>query len=94
MRCSFAEFLVERGAISDAEGASVRTWAQQNRDLLGSIAMEHGLLTSEQVRAVVAHADAAIVGSALVRRMETAIDAGGDAVNAAREFVGELAGGL
>ena len=58
------------------------------------IACGFGISTAEQVRAVVEHADAAIVGSALVRRMETAIEAGGDAVNAAREFVGELADGL
>lgn len=58
------------------------------------IACGFGISTADQVRAVVEHADAAIVGSALVRRMETAIDAGGDAVKVAGEFVGELAGGL
>lgn len=58
------------------------------------IACGFGISTAAQVRAVVEHADAAIVGSALVRRMEAAIAEGGDAVRVAGEFVGELAEGL
>ena len=58
------------------------------------IACGFGISTAEQVRAVVEHADAAIVGSALVRRVEAAIGEGKDGVEAARGFVGELAGGL
>jgi len=46
------------------------------------------------VRAVVAHADAAIVGSALVKRVEAAIAAGEDAAGAAGAFTRELAAGL
>ena len=60
------------------------------------IACGFGISSAEGVRAVVGEggADAAIVGSALVRVMTEARDAGGDAVEAAAEFVGELAGGL
>lgn len=58
------------------------------------IACGFGISTAAQVRAVVEHADAAIVGSALVRRIEDAIAADGDAVQVAGEFVGELAEGL
>lgn len=60
------------------------------------IACGFGIGTAEQVRAVVreAGADAAIVGSALVRRIEDAATAGRDAVAEAASFVAELAGGL
>lgn len=55
------------------------------------IACGFGISKAEHVRAVVKHADAAIVGSALVRR----IAEGGDQyVKAAEEFVGELVEGL
>ncbi len=53
MRKSFAEFLVDRGAISSEQGAGIGVWARQGRDLLGTIAMEHGLLSGDQIRAVV-----------------------------------------
>jgi tryptophan synthase alpha chain len=60
------------------------------------IACGFGISSPEAVRAVVGEggADAAIVGSALVRVMTEASDAGGDAVGAAAGFVRELAGGL
>ncbi len=58
------------------------------------IACGFGISTPEQVRAVVRDADAAIVGSALVRRVGEAASRGGDAVGAGTAFVGELAGGL
>jgi len=58
------------------------------------IACGFGISSAEQVRAVVEHADAAIVGSALVRRVEAAIAENGDGVAAAGAFVSELAGGL
>lgn len=54
------------------------------------IACGFGISTPEQVRAVSRHADAAIVGSALVRRMGQAKDP----VAEASSFVRELAGGL
>jgi tryptophan synthase alpha chain len=58
------------------------------------IACGFGIGTPEHVRAVVTHADAAIVGSALVRRMARPADAGGDPVAAAAAFTSQLATGL
>jgi tryptophan synthase alpha chain len=58
------------------------------------IACGFGISKPEHVRAVVKHADAAIVGSALVKRIESAIERGEDAAEAAGAFVGELARGL
>ncbi len=59
------------------------------------IAVGFGISEASHVREVVSVADAAIVGSAIVRRMAEKIDSGREAVvNAAGDFVGELAGGL
>jgi len=58
------------------------------------IACGFGISTPEHVRAVVAHADAAIVGSALVRRMGESAKAGKDPVRAGAELVRELSTGL
>lgn len=55
------------------------------------IACGFGISTPEHVRAVLRHADAAIVGSALVKRMSRAQAEGEDAVGAAEAFVAELA---
>jgi tryptophan synthase alpha chain len=56
------------------------------------IACGFGISTADHVRAVVRHADAAIVGSALVRRMNEA--GPGDAARAAADFSRQLAQGL
>jgi tryptophan synthase alpha chain len=58
------------------------------------IAVGFGISTAEQVRAVVRHADAAIVGSALVRQMGDAARQGGDPVAAAEGFIRLLGEGL
>jgi len=58
------------------------------------IACGFGISTAEHVRAVVQHADAAIVGSALVRHVDQASRAGEDPVAAAGEFTRRLAAGL
>jgi tryptophan synthase alpha subunit len=58
------------------------------------IACGFGISKPEHVREVVRHADAAIVGSALVRRIEQARDARLDPAAAAEAFVRELAAGL
>ncbi len=58
------------------------------------IACGFGIATPEHVRAVVAHADGAIVGSALVRRLRDAHERGGNAIEVGEAFVRELAGGL
>lgn len=60
------------------------------------IACGFGISTPEQVRAVVhaGGADAAIVGSALVRKMGEAAEKGDNPVNAAEDFARYLSGGL
>ena len=58
------------------------------------VACGFGISSAEHVRAVVEHADAAIVGSALVRRLRDAKERGADAVEVGESFVRELAGGL
>lgn len=58
------------------------------------IACGFGISSAAQVRDVVRHADAAIVGSALVRRIEAAIESHADPVQIARAFVADLATGL
>jgi tryptophan synthase alpha chain len=62
------------------------------------VAVGFGLSTAEQVRAVAAHADLAIVGSAMVDRIHRAFTAsGGDRESAARaagDFARELTKGL
>ena len=80
----------ERAEAPDVGGrvARVREWT----DL--PIAVGFGISTAQHVAAVVEHADAAIVGSALVRRVSEAAAGGGDVAGAAGAFVGELAGGM
>lgn len=58
------------------------------------LAVGFGISTHEHVREVVKHADAAIVGSAMVRRLDGAAKSGQDAVATAEAFTRELAGGL
>lgn len=58
------------------------------------LACGFGISRSEHVQSVLEHVDAAIVGSALVRRIETAIEADEDPVAAARTFIRDLARGL
>jgi len=58
------------------------------------IACGFGISTPEQAHAVAAHADAVIVGSALVRRVEEAAKEGRDGVAEAASFVGSLASAL
>lgn len=58
------------------------------------IAVGFGISTPDHVRSVVRHADAAIVGSALVRRMSDAARAGKSAVSEAEAFTRQLTTGL
>ncbi len=78
------------GERSDAPDVEPRV-AEIRRYTNLPIACGFGIATPEHVRAVVRHADAAIVGSALVRRMG---DAGDVFAKAAEECVKELATGL
>ena len=58
------------------------------------VAVGFGISSAQQVRAVVREADAAIVGSALVRRIHEAHAAGEDPAEAAQAFTSSLAEGL
>jgi len=58
------------------------------------IAVGFGISTAEHVRQITREADAAIVGSALVRRMSEAADSGRDPVMEASAFCRELIEGL
>ncbi len=58
------------------------------------IACGFGIASPEQVRAVVRHADAAIVGSALVRRLSEAVRSGADPVRAGEDLTRTLVAGL
>ncbi|MFI4861014.1 MAG: tryptophan synthase subunit alpha [Phycisphaerales bacterium JB063] len=58
------------------------------------LAVGFGVSSAQQVSQVVQTADAAIVASALIRRMQDVIEQGGDSVQEAERFTRELAGGL
>lgn len=91
--CSGFVYLLARAGItgerSDAPDVSKRV-AQLREVTDLPIACGFGISTAEHVRAVVAHADAAIVGSALVRAMGEAKAAGADVAAAAGAFVRSL----
>jgi len=80
----------EQAGAPDIEGRVTRL--RQMTDL--PIAVGFGISTAEHVKAVVQHADAAIVGSALVRRIGQAAMDGADPVAAGTEFIRHLATGL
>lgn len=92
--CSGFVYLLARAGIT-GESTGKPEVAERVRMMRGltdlPIACGFGIGTAEQVRAVVEHADAAIVGSALVRRMA---EAPNDPVGAAAAMVAELARGL
>lgn len=92
-RCTGFVYLIARAGITgeqqDAPEIAGRVAAlREVTDL--PIACGFGISTAEHVRAVVKHADAAIVGSALVRRVSGKDDPAGEAEG----FLRELAGGL
>lgn len=99
--CSGFVYLLARAGIT-GEGASVQAEAIAARvKMLRSatdlpIACGFGISSAEHVRQVVSQggADAAIVGSALVRRMSQAAEQGRDAAAEAEMFCRELAKGL
>ena len=55
------------------------------------VAVGFGVSKPAQARAVAEVADGVIVGSAIVRRIEEAVEHGGDAVKVAVDFIGEMA---
>lgn len=92
----FVYLLARAGITGEQEGApEVRARVQKLRQATGlPIAVGFGISSPEHVRAVVRDADAAIVGSALVRRIGEAARAGSDPAAACEAFVRSLAGGL
>jgi tryptophan synthase alpha chain len=90
--CTGFIYLLARAGITgeSAEVADVSGPVERLRSITAlPIACGFGISTADHVRAVVRHADAAIVGSALVRRM-----GGSDPVGEAERFTRELAAGL
>lgn len=94
----FVYLMTRVGITGEGTGpGSVRAMVDRLRGMTDlPVACGFGIARAEQVRQVVweGGADAAIVGSALVRRMTEAADAGEDAVEAGAGLVRELAGGL
>lgn len=58
------------------------------------VAVGFGVTEPDQAAAIAAHADAVVVGSALVRKVEHAVQNGGDAVSPVLQKVSELAAGV
>lgn len=95
--CSGFVYLLARTGIT-GERADAPEIEAQVKVLRGHtdlpIACGFGISTPAHVRAVVEHADAAIVGSALIRRMQEANAGGDDPVEAATSLVRSLSTGL
>ena len=79
------------GGALDAGGLDVARLAELRRAVAAPLMVGFGIRTAADVRAVAAHADGVIVGSAIVRRIEAA---GPDAAAAVGTFVADLATGL
>ncbi|HZW10266.1 MAG TPA: tryptophan synthase subunit alpha [Phycisphaerales bacterium] len=94
--CSGFVYLLARTGITGERGEAPdvgRRVARLREATPLPIACGFGISTPEHVRAVVAHADAAIVGSALIRRIDQA-GPGGSASAAAGSFMAELSRAL
>lgn len=92
-------YLVARAGITgtqteDPSAALAGRISEMRRTTDLPIACGFGISTARHVRMVTEHADAAIVGSALVRRLSDAAGAGDDSAIAAGGFTAELATGL
>ncbi|RMH14704.1 MAG: tryptophan synthase subunit alpha [Planctomycetota bacterium] len=95
--CSGFIYLLARAGITGErdEAPRIERRVAQLREVTDlPIACGFGISTPEHVHAVTRHADAAIVGSALVRRIDQAHREGRSAIEAAGQFVRELAAGL
>ena len=92
-QCAGFVYVLARIGLTGEQASAPRiesTAARIRRHTSLPLAVGFGITTADHVAAVAEAADAAIVGSALVRRMGDA----GDPVAAAREYVKELARGL
>jgi len=96
-RCSGFVYLIARAGIT-GERTDAPEIADRVKMLRGAtrlpIACGFGISTPDHVSAVVAHADAAIVGTALVRRLETAHQNNTPLAREASDFATELSVGL
>jgi tryptophan synthase alpha chain len=95
--CSGFVYMLARAGITGESGAPPEIEsrvAELRRATTLPIACGFGISSAEHVRAVVKHADAAIVGSALVRRLTDAGARGESVEQAAEAFVNGLAVGL
>lgn len=93
--CTGFVYLLARAGITGEGGAlRIEGLGERVARIRGAtdlpIACGFGISTPDHVRTVLEHADAAIVGSALVRRIGEAAGAGRDGVQAAALFVSEL----
>lgn len=90
-------YLLARAGITGErdEAPRVERRVKQLREITDlPIACGFGISTPDHVRAVTEHADAAIVGSALVRRIDQARLDGRNPIEEAESFVRDLAAGL
>lgn len=95
--CSGFVYMIARAGITGETSAAPEigervAMLRRTTDL--PIACGFGISTPEHVREVVRHADAAIVGSALVRKLSDAHAAGQDVISVAETFTSRLAAGL
>jgi tryptophan synthase alpha chain len=92
----FVYLMARMGITGESTGPpEVQSRVEQIREMTDlPIACGFGISTPQHVASVTGHADAAIVGSALVHKMENAMDQGGDAAAEAARFTSELAQGL
>lgn len=96
--CSGFVYVVSRGGITGESDVLPPELPDRLRELRSvtdtPMAVGFGVSTTAQVRSVVAVADAAIVGSAMVRALHDHAQAGGDPAEEARRLTTELAQGL
>lgn len=96
-KCSGFVYVIARAGITGAsdEAPEIDERITQLRSVTDlPLAVGFGISTPDHVRSVTRSADAAIVGSALVREIDRAGRDGVDAIEAARRFVFTLAEGL
>lgn len=96
--CTGFVYVVSRGGITGESSAlppELPGRLGSLRDATNTpLAVGFGVSNPEHVRSVVSVADAAIVGSAMVRRLHDAAEQGGDPAEEAERFTRELASGL
>lgn len=89
-------YYISMTGVTGSTFASVGDGLSRVRDIRAAcsapVAVGFGIKTGAQARAVAAHADAVVVGSAVVRQIESA--APGQAATAVGEFVGDLRAAL